>query len=276
MVWINMNTKRVLASRETKGVKTSTTKSQTNKIITYKLPVALKNITGMIPGDAGELYGVSANSRPIIIKFDTAARVDKLIKVNGVPNLSWSDAATAGNGYVYIADTGNENFKRKFFQVYKVRYDDMKNFEAIDAIKFEFTLPDGLSLDLRTLFVIGTDIYLLGADQSKTNMLLRIEEKDEQQVASVITRCDNLKQFAITSSLYDAVRKQLTILDGEKLGIIDLSGGIATISKKQPSIIRLAFKSKKEAMTESGGRLLLADQPAVGATVGNIYSVPRQ
>jgi poly(3-hydroxybutyrate) depolymerase len=263
MSWINMNTKRILAPRESKQPKQSK-QSKTTFTPTYKLPVALQGITGMIAGDGGELYGVAANSRPLIIKFDTTGRVHTLIKVNGVSNLAWTDMMVADNGYVYIADAGNDKFKRKFFQVYKVKYADLKTAEAVDAIKLEFTLPDGLSLDLRTLFVSDGNIYLLGPDQGKANIIVRIEDRpSEQQTASVVARCDNLKQFSITSSLYDPARKKLTVLDGDKLGVIDLSGGVTSISKKQPSITRFQSASKKGAMTEFNGKLLVADQSVI-------------
>lgn len=269
MAWINMNTKRDLVPKLSKEDKTETISKV--KVTTYKLPVAMQSITGIVTGDSGMLYGVSANSRPLIIKFDTTGRVHTLIKVNGVPNLSWSDMTTAGNGYVYIADAGNENYKRKFFQIYKVKHTDLQTLETVEATKIEFTLPDGLSLDLRSLFIVDGVIYLLGADQSKTNMLVKVEDRPEPQTASLVARCDNLKQFAVTSAMVDASGKKLTILDGAKLGVVDLSGGVGAISKKQPVVTPFEFKSKKEALADFGGKFLIAEQPASVSQAGSIY-----
>ena len=112
------------------------------EILTY-LPETMKENSGleMVPGssllwcinDSGNkdhLYGVSLQGK-----------IERDLNIKGASNKDWEDLASDEQGNIYIADIGNNNFKRDHLYIYKIPNPATQPGDDLEAEAIRITYP---------------------------------------------------------------------------------------------------------------------------------------
>ena len=153
-----------------------------------------------------ELYGL--NSKGKIVKE---------IAITNASNIDWEDLTSDGLGNLYIGDFGNNNEKRKYFRILKVKQEDLdKNTAEVKVI--EFTLPKGQdSKDFEAFFLYNNSFYII-SKETKKFIVLKVPNKSGRHEA--IIRSDfnlNGKNNKITSADISDDGKTIVLLNHDKL-----------------------------------------------------------
>lgn len=143
-----------------------------NLIVLADIPKDLEEVSGteIIPnsnliwmlndsGNASKVYGVSAKGK-----------IEKELKINAKNN-DWEDLTSDKLGNLYIGDFGNNNKKRKEFEIYKVENPcvDSNNSEIE---KIEFKLPKKMkSQDFEAFFLLNDYFYIFSKDDDSTKLI---------------------------------------------------------------------------------------------------------
>lgn len=240
--------------------------------IGYRMAKALSNVSGIWASPGGEFYGINGkNSSPVLVNFDSTSRVRKMHIIQHAANFSWQDLCASADT-LFIADVGNENFKREFFQIYKISIQDLAN-EKISATKIEFTIAKGPNLNFKSSFYLNENIYLFGESFEKDVYLVEVPVREGSKTeAHLVANCTKLMNESITSAHYDPTQKTLFLLTKNNLGIVSLADGIQSLSTKNAVHIQLPNNTQKEALTMlPNGYLAFADKFFLGTFDGNLY-----
>lgn len=64
-----------------------------DKIKSYRLPLALKNPSGILKADDGTIWSINdaQGKQPLLINIDTTGKVLRTVRVTNAPNLDWED-----------------------------------------------------------------------------------------------------------------------------------------------------------------------------------------
>lgn len=268
-------------------------KTQINDRTTcYKLPLALKNPSGILKSSDGELWAIndSQGKQPLLYNFDTAGRVKRIVRVVDVPNVDWEDISQDNKGNIYIADIGNDRNTRKSFSVYRVKYDELTTAEKVSPDIINFTLPDQdefpptldkLNFDLESSFWFNGFLYFFSKNRTKPftghSKLYRIPDAPGDHVAQLVgslkISAENAQSGWITSAALSPDGKKLALLGHDKIWL--LAGFTpGTFCDGKISEITLDSTTVKKALTfDSENALLILDEYFTGTTDGNLYLV---
>ena len=118
--------------------------------------------------------GLSNNLYAVDAKGDFLFKTD----VAGSKNVDWEDITIDDDGYLYIADVGNNDNERKDLLVYKVREPDptdpTSTATVAKRIRFRyptqtgFPAPNDLNYDAEALFFADGTLYILTKNRSET------------------------------------------------------------------------------------------------------------
>jgi len=263
----------LLSKSRSESVKLIHTRSIDDKTKAYKLPKALKDITGISVTPLGDFLGVNEKSSlPVILRFDTSGHIKQMIRVKNAAIISWQDITKSNKGEIFIADIGNRNYNRKSLQVYKILEKDLVQ-DNVEASKIEFKVDFNESLDFKSIFFFNENLYSIGESKSKRNFLVEIPKDPSINLAKIVGELSRLKNFSITSAEIDN-HKNLLILTGEgKLGQMNMNRGIESILALSPShFITLPIKNSIHGLSLlKNNRIAFVDQYFLGGTDGNLY-----
>jgi hypothetical protein len=243
----------------------------------FQLPRALFGLTGIDCLSNGELYGIiGKNSKSTVLNFDTTGRIKRIIRINNAANLSWQDLANGGNGYVYIADVGNENFKRRFFQVYKIKESDLQSEGSVSAVKIEFSTEGVKPINFRSIFYANGNLHLIGEMQNRRVAMVSIPDKEGSLFqAKHSIELDFSGVPLVASSYYDHVTKQLYLLDDNNIAKIGLPNEMLAINDESILLTNLPEGVHKDGLTRmSNGNFVFVGQGLPGS--GGILYILRE
>ncbi|MEJ8804255.1 hypothetical protein [Pontibacter sp. H249] len=132
-----------------------------------------------------------AGNKPHLYRLNNKAQVEQTYKLN-LPNVDWEDLAKDKEGNIYIADTGNNDNKRKELAVYKV---NLNNPEQVQAIRYTYEdqkkyppAKKERNFDCEAIFWHGGNIYLVSKDrgQGATAKVYRLPDKPGNYKAKLI------------------------------------------------------------------------------------------
>lgn len=102
-----------------------------------KLPVALREVSGMARTPEGHLWLLNdSRNPPELFRYDPCTRQLLEVRTLPVPNRDWEDLTLAPDGTLYIGDFGNNGNHRRDLCIF--RYHPQT--DALDSIRF--TYPD--------------------------------------------------------------------------------------------------------------------------------------
>lgn len=265
----------ILSRRKNETSKTVQRIQLDQTTVGYKIPKALNNVAGIWSSSTGKLFGINGKrSAPVVLNFDTLGRVEKMTFVTNAANLNWQDITPDNEGNLYIADIGNDNYKREHFQLYKIKEDDLLNKERVTAQKIDFTVSKGSSFHYMASFFHKEHLYLIGESHTNSEkFLVEVPTTEGDSVeATIVGNCNSLISGSITSAYYDSSQNMLFLLTKNTLGFLTLDEGINTITEKKATQIKLPYSSQKEALTMMpNGYLAYADKLFLGTSDGNFY-----
>lgn len=136
-----------------------------------------------LPGAVGESSGIAvlpqnglylthndAGNKPYLYKVNKQGKLVETLKLN-VRNVDWEDLAQDEAGNIYIADTGNNNNRRRDLVVHKLNLDNPQQTEAIrftyeDQKKFPPSKKER-NFDSEALFWHDDNLYIITKDRGK-------------------------------------------------------------------------------------------------------------
>jgi hypothetical protein len=123
-----------------------------------------------------------AGNKPHLYVVNEKGELQETIKLK-LPNVDWEDLARDDKGNLYIADTGNNNNKRRELAVYKLRPDKPDQLEAIrytyeDQKAFPPAKKD-MNYDVEAIFWHSGKLYLVSKDrgQKETAKVYELPDK---------------------------------------------------------------------------------------------------
>lgn len=137
-----------------------------------KLPSVVSESSGVEFISEREAYVThnDAGNKPHLYLVDRKGKLIETIKLQ-LPNVDWEDLARDSEGNIYIADTGNNNNKRKELAIYKLQLDKP---DQIEAIRFtyedqkDFPPSDkNMNYDVEAIFWQNGKIYLVSKDRGR-------------------------------------------------------------------------------------------------------------
>lgn len=206
-----------------------------------------------------------------LLGLDTDGNVIKNINISNAKNEDWEDLTSDNEGNLYIGDIGNNNEKRKRFQIYKINHTDL-NEKSASADIIEFTLPKKkYSKDFEAFFHLNDNFYII-SKETKKFIVLKVPNKVGKHVAKVVLDHNfKGKNNKITSADISEDGKIIVMLNHDKLWKLSEFNSDDFFSGK---IEAFAFEhdSQKEGICfKSPSEVLITDERN-GLEGGNIYS----
>lgn len=212
-------------------------------------------------GNANKIYGL--NSKGQIIKE---------ITITNASNIDWEDLTSDNYGNLYIGDFGNNNEKRQYFRILKLKHEDLTK-SAAEAEIIEFTLPDDQdSKDFESFFLFNSNFYIFSKETKKFRVL-KIPNEIGKHVATLNSNFNlNGKNNKITSADISDDGKIIVLLNHEKLWKITNFNNDAFFTG---DIIEIKFDhdSQKEGICFISPSEVIITDERNGATGGNVYSI---
>ncbi len=263
------------------------------KTLSYKLPLALKNPSGILKTPDGGLWAIndSQGRQPLLYNFDTSGHIKRIVRVLDVPNVDWEDITQDNKGNIFIADVGNDRNSRKNFSVYRIKAEEITKTDKVKPEIINFTLPDQrefppvtskLNYDLESSFWFENYIYFFSKNRTKPftgySKLYRIPDGAGTHVAQLI---DSLKipgqQEAergwVTSATLSPDSKQLALLGHDRIWMVSGFTPGKFCDGKITEIILNNSTVKKALTFHADGTVLILDEYFTGTRDGNLYFV---
>lgn len=157
------------------------------------LPAAVSESSGIValPQRGHFLTHNDAGNKPHLYEINEEGELVQTYKFD-LPNVDWEDLTKDDQGHVYIADTGNNNNKRKELAIYKA---NLKNPGEAAAIRFTYEdqkeFPPSkkdMNFDCEAIFWHGGSLYLVTKDrgQKETSKIYRLPDQPGQYKAELI------------------------------------------------------------------------------------------
>jgi predicted esterase len=263
-----------------------------DKTLSYKLPLALKNASGILKAPTGGLWAINDGQgrQPLLYNFDTAGHVTRIVRVADVPNIDWEDMTQDDKGNIFIADVGNDRNTRKNFSVYRIKFDQITTADKVIPEIINFTLPDQrvfpptqdkMNFDIESSFWFNNSIYFFSKNRTKPftgySKLYRIPDVAGTHVAQLVDSLKIAGQQAekswITAATLSPDLKTLALLGHDKMWMISgftpgkfCDGKITEISLNNSTV-------KKALTFHTGNTVLILDEYFTGTNDGNLYFV---
>ena len=158
-----------------------------------KLPNAVSESSGLValPQKGQYLTQNDAGNRPYLYKINEAGELVETIKLN-LKNVDWEDLAQDDKGYVYIAETGNNNNNRRELTIYKLK---PENPQQVQTIRFTYEdqkqyppAKKDRNFDVEAIFYSSGSIYLISKDRGRqaTAKVYKVPAKAGKYTAKLI------------------------------------------------------------------------------------------
>lgn len=140
------------------------------KLANLPSPISESSGVAYLPEKKVYLTHNDAGNKPHLYMIDAQGKLLQTIKLK-LPNVDWEDLAQDDAGNIYIADTGNNDNKRRELAVYKVNIDRPEKVEAIrysyeDQQAFPPAKKDR-NFDVEAIFWHGGKLYLVSKDRGQ-------------------------------------------------------------------------------------------------------------
>lgn len=108
-----------------------------------ELDSALSEISGLsFLNDTTLVAHNDSGNEPLLFLLNLRGEIIKTIHVSGVKNRDWEDLTTDRKNYLYLADFGNNNNRKKKFQIYRFSFQDLLTKDSIRPDEITYSYPD--------------------------------------------------------------------------------------------------------------------------------------
>ncbi len=141
------------------------------------LPAVLPESSGIEIAGSDQFYSINdSKGEAELYVFDTIGELSRTIRIDNATNMDWEDLAEDAEGFIYIADSGNNDNERTDLKIYRIPSPDTftENLVTAESISFsyenqtQFPPPDSAAFfDSEAFFVFNDSIFLFIKDRSK-------------------------------------------------------------------------------------------------------------
>jgi len=206
-------------------------------------------------GDDAEIY-----------RFNSEGKIRQKVELKGVKNADWEALAIDSNGNFYIADTGDNQLKRKSYRIYQFTEPktSAKKIKKVNSYKFEYS--DGKSHDCEAIFAMNDRLYIITKEQKVKGEIFCLDKLEKKKTISAraVGRLNILGQ--VTDVAYSPESKQLAMLTEKEINFYHV-GKESDLLKPPISSIQVRF-DQCEALCYDGNYLVVTNEK------GNIWRYP--
>ncbi len=210
-------------------------------------------------GNNNTLYALKKNGK-----------IEKSITVLNAENDDWEDLTMDKEGNIYIGDFGNNSKKRKTFNIYKVKHEDLNKSNATAEV-IKVKLPEKFRDNFEAFFIYDDSFYLF-SKESKKFVVLKV--KNEIGIQESLVRSEyelNGNGNKITSADISDDGQIIVLLNHDKLWKLTNFNGDDFFSG---TINAMPFgnNTQKEGVCFQSNDVVLITDERNGGEGGNIYS----
>jgi len=142
-----------------------------------KLPKQLWESSGLVSGVNNSVWTHNdSGGQAVLYKLDSVGSIVRQVHISGVENADWEDLANDYNGFVYIADIGNNCNCRKNLKIYKIPHPDSLNVDSIAPTIISYSYEDQkefppkesqLNFDAESLIAYNDSIFIFTKNWTK-------------------------------------------------------------------------------------------------------------
>lgn len=210
-----------------------------------------------------------AGNKADLYQIDATGKLVETYKLN-VPNVDWEDLTRDDKGNLYIADTGNNDNKRKELAIYKVGVDNMNQASAIrftyeDQTEFPPEKKDR-NFDGEAIFWHGGQLYIVTKDrgQKQTANIYTVPDKPGNYKAKLVGSVS--LNGMVTSAAISPNGKVVALLEEEKLHLFKGFKEVSRFYESDSEEVGLQGTGQTEAVAfEDESTLIISSEG------GNLY-----
>jgi len=231
-----------------------------------KLPRQVNESSGIValPQQAGYLTHNDAGNQPYLYSLSKEGKLLKTYQLN-LKNTDWEDLTTDDHGYLYIADTGNNNNDRRDLAVYKLKLSEMNKPQAIhftyeDQHKFPPAKKER-NFDSEAIFWHGGNLYLISKDRGRgqTAKIYRLPDKPGRHQAKLVGKHQLKAQ--VTGAAISPDGEKVALLSEEVLHLYTNYPSPETYYQGQYQKIKLSGAGQTEGITfEDAQNLIITSE----------------
>jgi hypothetical protein len=197
--------------------------------------------------------------RPILygIRRDGATAAEVAIK--GAAFEDWEDIAIDASNHLFLADTGNNNRKRREVAVYRITEPDLGASHASVERKWVLRYPKE-PFDSEGLFVWNETGYVISkvTDDRKAEIFsFALTNSVSTQTLQFVTRLD--VQSPVTAADISANGRYLALVAKSGVFVFSIDGNVAVAGKVKPARVRFRHESMEGCCFVPGGLLTCAE-----------------
>ncbi|WP_246000872.1 SdiA-regulated domain-containing protein [Pontibacter diazotrophicus] len=237
-----------------------------------------------LPGAVGESSGVAvlpqeghylthndAGNRPYLYKLNKEGKLVETLKLD-IKNVDWEDLAQDEAGNIYIADTGNNNNRRRDLVVYRMNLENPQQTEAIhftyeDQKKFPPSKKER-NFDSEGLFWHDDNLYIITKDrgQGETANVYQIPAQPGNHKARLIGSYKAETETEVTGADISPDGNTVALLSEEKIHLFRGFDSPATFFEGDHDEVSIEGAGQTEGIAfENNNTLIITSEG------GNLY-----
>ncbi len=248
-----------------------------NLTLVCDLPKSLNEVSGIAStANQKSFWMIEDSGNPDhIYKVSTSGKIIHEVNLDkSVKNTDWEALTSDENGNLYIGDFGNNNEKRKSYQIYEVSAKDLNSKNTVSAKKISFKLPKKQkALDFEAFFLMNNAFYIFSKEKLKTRVWKVPNLIGTQTAIPVTTFLFNENGNKITDAAINQKQNTIALLNHDSVWILKDFVGDAIF---EGTILQLPFahESQKEGLCFSDDDILYITDERVKAHGGKLYTFP--
>ena len=244
------------------------------EVLTW-LPEEMRENSGLetVPG-SDLIWSINdSGNKDHLYGLDIQGKIVKEFNIKGAVNEDWEDIAVDDKGNVYIADIGNNSFKRDELFIYKLSNPASETGDDMKAEEIEFRYPGhkkNQPINAEALVVHDDMLFIFSKDEKKEDKgLIKVfavpatPGKYTAKLVTEIQACDDDKDCRITAADISPDGKTLALLTYDKVWLA--SNFLGTNNAPEFKVIDLEHRTQKEGLCFYDNQtLLLSDERSHG------------
>lgn len=288
--WLLNNRLQTKKIKKEPKVATASKNNESELTLIQKLPLSLKESSGLIVGSEGDLWlHNDSGNGPFLLKYDTTNKTSFLKKITYASNVDWEDITKDDEGNFYIGDIGNNENLRKELQVYKIsKPDTISTRQSAEKITFyyedqiEFPPPvQEMNFDAEAIIHWEDHLYIFSKNRTEPftgySKIYKIPTIPGRHKAilydSIMIGTSSIIENQVTGASVSPDRKHLVLLTYNKVLIISCFTN-DKFSSGNITGVPLGMLSQKEAIDfVNNSEVLITDELFRNFIGGNLYKI---